>query len=50
MESFKQLTNGECEIINGGGIILAGCAIAGGCVAVFGAAFAVGYGLAQWLG
>lgn len=50
MEEFKQLSNQECEAINGGGIILAGCAIVAGCVVVFGGAFAVGYGLAKWLG
>ncbi len=50
MYNFCELTEKECSEINGGGIILAGCAIVGGCIAVFGGSFAVGYGLAKWLG
>lgn len=50
MEGFERLSSQECEVINGGGVILAGCAIVGGCIAIFGGSFAVGYGLAQWLG
>ena len=50
METFEQLTVSECETVNGGGTILAGCVIVGCCIVVFGACFAVGYGLAKWLG
>lgn len=50
MNNFYELNAIECEEVNGGGIILAGCAIVGGCIVVFGGAFAVGYGLSMWLG
>ena len=50
MNNFVELNTAEYEEVNGGGIILAGCAIVGGCIVVFGGGFAVGYGLAKWLG
>lgn len=50
MSEFRELTLNEYTDVNGGGIFLAGCAIVGGCIAVFGGTFAVGYGLACWLG
>jgi hypothetical protein len=50
MSNFCELTVEESINIDGGGLILAGCVIVGGCITVFGGGFAVGYGLAQWLG
>lgn len=50
MNNFVEMNSAEYDAVNGGGIILAGCAIVGGCIAVFGVSFAVGYGLAKWLG
>ena len=50
MSNFCELTATEYEDINGGGLILAGLVIAGGAVVTFGTSFAVGYGLAKWLG
>lgn len=50
MSNFEELTIRECTEVDGGGVILAGCFIVGGAVTIFGGSFAVGYGLAKWLG
>lgn len=50
MKEFQNMSMQECEVVNGGGLILAGCAIVGGAIVIFGGSFAVGYGLAKWLG
>lgn len=48
--NLTELNFSELQDINGGGILLAGAVIVGGAIVVFGGAFAVGYGLAKWLG
>lgn len=50
MNNFIEMTSAEYDAVNGGGVILAGCTIVGGCIAVFGGSFYVGYRLAKWLG
>lgn len=50
MSTFTELTAYECQDVNGGGPILAGAIIVGGIIVIGAATFAVGYGLAMWLG
>lgn len=50
MSNFEELTIRECTEVDGGGVILAGLIIVGGATVVFGGGFALGYGLAKWLG
>ncbi len=50
MVGFQELSPIETQNVNGGGILLAALAIAGGIIVIFGGTFAIGYGLAQWLG
>ena len=50
MTNFTNMTTQDYYTTNGGGPILAGCAIVGGCIVIFAGAFGIGYGLAKWLG